>query len=162
MLRIHGLAQSIGCVAATAAFATVLMLAQGCSGQKTQIAEDAQSEQLPEVGTLDDYIASQDQYAYVAYGPYDLFMFDPFLFPPYWYPVPVYYLHWHHHHHPGPASAGVGEPLRRGEPPTVATRMAPTTPLGVPPKRTFGSVPGGAMRGSAGFSYGHIGNGAHH
>jgi hypothetical protein len=156
------LAQITGCIAATAAFTTVLMLAQGCSGQKSQIAEDAQSEQLPEVGTLDEYIASQDQYAYAAYGPYDQFMFDPFLFPPYWYPIPIYYLHRHHHHHPRPASPVVGEPVRPGNPPTVAVRTAPTTPLEVPPERTFGSVPSGAMRESAGFRYGHMGVGGHH
>ena len=163
MLRGRSLAQIIGCIAATAAFTTVLMLAQGCSGQKSQIAEDAQSEQLPEVGTLDDYLAGQDQYEYVAYGPYDQFMFDPFLFPPYWYPVPIYYLHWHHHHLPRPASPLVGEPLRPGGPAMVAVRTAPTTPVGVSSAVTSSTRPG-ALRGSAGFGvgYSHMGIGGHH
>jgi len=182
MWRGRSAVRIIGCLAVTAFFTTVLMLAQGCSGQKSQIAEEPPREelpgvgtlddylasedqysasvQLPEVGTLDQYLANQDQYSYVTYGPYGLFVLDPFLFPPYWYPVPIYYLR-HHHHYPWPASPVAGTSLRLGSPSTVAARTALTAPAGVSPGIIFGTEPAGAMRGSVGFSYGHMGIGGH-
>jgi len=155
------LAQILGCFAASAVFATLLMFGQGCSARKSQIAQEPQSQQLPEVGTLDDYLASQDQYiCAVGYGACDQFAFDPLLLPPYWYPVPIYYPHRHHRPHSRTTSPVAGEPIRPGGAPAVAVRTAPTAPMGVPPEKTFGSGLG-AVRGSEGFGYSHTGGIGH-
>jgi hypothetical protein len=158
MLQRGSFAKAAPFIAVAAALSTVVMVAQGCSRQKSQSAEDLQAEQLPEVGTLNDYLASEDadQYTYVAYGPYDPLMFDPSSFPPYWYPAPVYYLHTHHHY-AWPSSPVVAGPLREGG----TSARTPTTPIAVSPVDAFGGGPGGAIRGSAGFGYGHTSGGGH-
>ncbi len=161
-MRLGCLWQTIGSIAAAALLTIFVMVAQGCSTNKTQAAEEAQAEQLPEVGTLDDYLAREDsdQYAYVAYGQYDPFMFDPLLFPPYWYAVPVYYVY-RHHRYPWPPSSLVGRELRAGSIPTAAARTAATTPAGISSVKAFGGGPGGAVREPAGFGYAHMGGGGH-
>lgn len=81
------------------------MVTPGCSTQQNQSTPEAQSQNLPAVESLDDYLAqgsNNGPYMYASYGPYDPFMIDPFWFAPYWYPVPVYYFPggWHRHHEP--------------------------------------------------------------
>jgi hypothetical protein len=155
------LAQILGCLAASAVFATLLMFGQGCSARKSQIAQEPQSQQLPEVGTLDDYLASQDKYICAApYGAYDQFTFDPLLLPPYWYPVPIYYLHRHHRPDSRTTLPVAREPIRLGGALAGAVRTAPTAPMEVPPEKTFGSRLG-AVRGSEGFGYSHTGGIGH-
>ena len=76
------------------------MVAPGCSRQQSQSTPEAQSQNVPAVGSLDDYLAqSSNSYMYASYCSYDPFMIDPFWFAPYWYPAPVHYylpVGWHH------------------------------------------------------------------
>lgn len=159
MLRDRSFTLVTGRIAAAVAFAAVVIVAQACSAQKSQIAEDTQAENLPEVGTLDDYLASgdADQYAYLAYGAYDAVMFDPFWFAPYWYPVPIYFLPGQHHHAPL-APRAVSGPLRGGGSRTVAG-AAPTAPADISHTGGFGRGSGEGMLGFAGFGDGHMGGG---
>jgi hypothetical protein len=70
------------------------MVTAGCSAQQKNSTPEAQPENLPTVGSLDEYLAqnrNDNPYIYASYAPVDPFMIDPFLFAPYWYSVPVYY-----------------------------------------------------------------------
>ena len=57
-----------------------LMLAVGAAGC-------ASKQDLPQVGTLDDYVAQSQQQP----DPYGNFGIDPFWLATCWYPIPVYY-----------------------------------------------------------------------
>ena len=70
------------------------MVTPGYSTQQNHSTPEAQSQNLPAVGCLDEYLAQSSNanpYIYASYGRVDPFMVDPFLFAPYWYPLPVYY-----------------------------------------------------------------------
>jgi hypothetical protein len=102
MFRQRSFIQVLCSWVAAAVFIAVAVVAPGCSTQQNPHTAEAQSQNLPAVGSLEDYLAqgSNDYpYLYASYGPYDPFMFDPFWVAPYWYPVPVYYFHGRGHRH---------------------------------------------------------------
>jgi hypothetical protein len=138
---------------AAAILVIVAVVALGCSTQQNQRTPEAQSQNLPAVGSLDDYLArgSNDYpYMYASYGPYDPFMIDQFWLAPDWYPVPFYYFpgEGHRHHPPIRAAGGIPTPAREMH---AAVASAPRAPMGYP---HFGGF--GGMRG---FGAGHIGGG---
>jgi hypothetical protein len=140
---------------ATAIFVIVAVVAPGCSTQQNQRTPEAQSHNLPAVGSLDDYLAQRSNdyypYMYASYGPYDRFMIDPFWLAPYWYPVPVYYFPGEGHRHHPPIGAAGGIPLPAAlEMHTTVASAAPSAPMGSPHFGGFG-------RGMRGFGAGHIG-----
>ena len=142
-----------GWITATA-LVLVMMGAPGCSTNQNQSTPEAQVQNLPAVGSLDDYLAQgsngyPDMYA--SYGLWSPFMADPFWCAPYWYPVPVFPGQWQRHHFPL-ASAGYGMP-----PPAQTHTAAASAERGttMEPSSHFGGL-GGGMRG---FGGGHMGSG---
>jgi hypothetical protein len=65
-------------------FAVIAMVAMGCSTQQNHSAPEAQTQNLPAVESLEDYLAqgTNEPYMYASHGPYDPFMRDPFWFAP--------------------------------------------------------------------------------
>ena len=155
MFRHQTLTEVLCSWVAAAIFVIVAVVAPGCSTQQHQRTPEAQSQNLPAVGSLDDYLAqgSKDNpYRYASYGPYDPSMIDPFWFTSYWYPVPVYYFPGEGaRHHPRISPAG-GIPPPAREMHTAVASAAPSEPMGSP---HFGGF-GGGMRG---FSAAHTGGG---
>jgi hypothetical protein len=100
-----------------ALFVLVAMVTAGCSAQQKNSTPEAQPENLPTVGSLDEYLAqnrNDNPYIYAPYAPVDPFMIDPFLFAPYWYSVPVYYFPvGQHRHHEPMGIAGFGGGMSR-------------------------------------------------
>jgi hypothetical protein len=155
MFRHRKLAEVLCGWVAAAIFVIAAVVAPGCSTQQTQRTPEAQIQNLPAVGSLDDYLAqgSNDYpYRYASYGAYDPFMIDPFWLAPYWYFVPVYYFpgEGHLHHPPIRAPGGIQPPAREMH--TAVASAAPSAPIGSP---HFGGF-GGGMRG---FGAAHIGSG---
>jgi hypothetical protein len=132
----------------------VVVVATGCSRQNYSTPEE-QSQNLPAVGSVEDYLAQERNdypYMYSAYGYCDPFMIDPFCVTPSWYFVPVYYFHGeeHRHNHP-PISAGADRPPAAELHASIAPAAA-DAPRESPHFGTFG----GAMRG---IGAGHMGGG---
>lgn len=94
----------------------MMMGAVGCSTRQNRSTSEAQIQNLPPVGSLDDYLAQSSnsyQYMYASYGLYDPFMSDPFWCAPYRYPVPVFPGEWHRQHFPlASAVADMPSPAR--------------------------------------------------
>jgi hypothetical protein len=131
---------------AAAVFVAVAVVAPGCSTQQNQTTLEAQSKDLPAVGSLDDYLAqgSNDYpYMYVSYGSCDPFLIDPFWSAPCWYLGPIYYFpgRGHRHHSPIGAAGGSPPPVREMHP--AVASAAPNTLLGSPHLGGFSS----GMRG---------------
>jgi hypothetical protein len=158
MLRHRKLTKVLcGWIAATI-FVIVAVVAPGCSTQQNQRTPEEQSQNLPPVGSLDDYLAQGSNnypYRYASYGPYDPFMSDPFWLAPYWYPVPVYYFPSERHRHDPRISATGGIPPLARQMHTTVESAAPSALVGSPHFGRFGSV-GSGMRG---FGAGHMGGG---
>jgi hypothetical protein len=133
----------------------VVAMAPGCSTQQIQSPPQEQSQKLPTVGSLDDYLAqgSKDaSYMYVSSGPNDPFMIDPLWFAPCWYSVPIYFPGGGQRHHPPPTSAVAATPPRTEGIHTVVASAAPSDPM---ESSHVGAFDGG-MRG---FGGGHMGGG---
>jgi hypothetical protein len=61
--------------------ALIATVAPGCSTRNPQSPSAAQNQNLPAVGSLDDYLAqggNDNPYMYGFYGPYDQFTIDPY------------------------------------------------------------------------------------
>jgi hypothetical protein len=137
---------------AAAVFFGVAIIAPGCSTQQNRFTPEGQSQNLPAVGSVQDYLAqgrNDYPYIYSPYGACDPFMIDPFCFAPTWYFVPVYYFHGeeHRHNHP-PISGGAGSPAAR----EMHAAVAPAAP-----NETSGAEHFGGFDGMRGFGAGHMG-----
>jgi len=146
MFRHRKLLQVLDGWIAAAVFIAVAVVAPGCSTHQKPRTAEAQSQNLPAVGSLEDYLAqgSNDYpYLYASYGPYDPFMVDPFWVAPYWYPVPVYYFHGRGYRHRPPISAagGILSPTRQ-----IHTAAEPAAPNALRGSTHFGGF-GGGIRG---------------
>ena len=147
-------------VAAVAAI--VMMGTTGCSTRQNQSTPDAQIQNLPPVGSLDDYLAQSSNsypYTYASYGLYGPFMPDPFWCAPYWYPVPVFPGELHRHHFPlASAAAGMPPPARthHEQVGTISRNTAVASAERGTPMATASHF--GGFGGVGGFS-GHMGGG---
>jgi hypothetical protein len=140
---------------AAAVFATIPVIAPGCSTQQNRTPLEAQSKDLPAVGSLDDYLAqgSNDYpYMYASYGSCDPFLIDPFWSAPCWYPGPIYYFPGRGHRHHSPIDAAGGSPPPPREMHPAVASAAPSAPLGFPHL-------GGFSSGMRGFGAGQMGGG---
>jgi hypothetical protein len=139
---------------AAAIFVAVALGAPGCSMQQNQTPLEAQSRDLPGVGSLDDYLAQRSNdypYTYASYGTCDPFMIDPFSFAPCWYPGPIYYFPGGGHRHHSPISAADDGPPAAREMHTAVVSAASGPPLGSPHLGGFSS--------GRGFGAGQMGGG---
>lgn len=156
MFRHRKLAQVLYGWLAAAVFFGVAIIAPGCSTQQNRATPEEQSQNLPAVGSVEDYLAQGKNdypYMYSPYGACDPFMIEPFCYAPSWYLVPIYYFPERepgHHHPPMNAAARIPPPAHE-----MNIGVAPAA-LNAPNGSTHFGGFGGAMRG---FGAGHMGGG---